>query len=256
MGKVGYSLEYESYPNYQTFSFLENYGSMQLSKFFQTRTTLQVGMDAGRRSYLNLDGDSGGDYVTQMTASAKIAQSLADHTGVQLQYLWHRAPKSIADDQYREIGYYSVEDILEDEYDYSSHKYQVTLKHIGPWRTVLKGTLSKENRKYNNSSSYIAYYDDFQEIEIGNIPTFARFRRRFLLSEYLFPDPTSYATEEVREDSNIAFFLEVEKKFSLPLSSFQDMALHIEFLHRKSDSSDPYYDHSTNMLSIGTKVAF
>jgi len=40
------------------------------------------------------------------------------------------------------------------------------------------------------------------------------------------------------------------------LGSFPDRALHIEFLHRKNESNDPYYDYSTNIFSIGTKAKF
>ena len=218
LGKVGYRVEYESYPNYQSFTFLENYGFLQFSKFLQSRTTLQVGLDAGRREYPNLNSDNGKSYAAQMTGSVKIAQSLADLTGLQFQYLWHYAPQGIADDQHIESGYYFAEDFLEDEYDYSSHEYQITLKHLGPWRTMVRGTLSRENREYNTLSVYNA--------------------------------------DQSRRDSNITLFLEVERKFSLPLGSFPDLALHIEFLHRKNESNDPYYDHSTNIFSIGTKAKF
>jgi hypothetical protein len=92
------------------------------------------------------------------------------------------------------------------------------LKYLGPWRTMLKGTINKENREYNASS---LYNEDME-----------------------------------RRDSDITILLEVEKRFSLPLGSFPDLALHIQFLHRDSNSNDPYYDYTANILSLGTKAAF
>ena len=217
LGRVGYRLGYEGYPNYQSFSSVENYGFLQFSKFFQSRTTLQMELDAGRRGYLNLDDGSDRSYATQITGSAKIAQSLAERTGLQLQYLWHRAPQGIADDQYEAISYYSVEDFLEDDYNYSSHEYRIALKHLGLWESRLTATLSGRSKNYN---------------------TFA------------------YGTEERREDRDTTFLLEVEKRFSLPLDSFPDFTLHLEFLHRRNNSNDPYHDYSTNIFSIGTRTAF
>ncbi len=218
MARAGYSLGYESYPNYQTFSFLENQGFLQISKFFQSRTTLRLEVGAGRREYLNLDSDNSRDFANRVTGLAKIAQSLTDNTGLQLQYSWHRASKDIVDGDYLEGDYYSIEDFFEDEYNYSGHEYRAVLKYLGPWRTMFKGTINKESREYNISF----LYDEDME----------------------------------RKDSDITILLEVEKKFSLPLGSFPDLALHIQFLHRDNSSSDPYYDYSANILSLGTKAAF
>jgi hypothetical protein len=218
MARAGYSLGYESYPNYQTFSFLENQGFLQISKFLQSRTTLRLEVGAGRREYMNMDSDNNRDFANRITGLAKIAQSLTDNTGLQLQYLCHRASKDIVDGGYLEGDYYSIEDFFEDEYNYSGHEYRAVLKYLGPWRTILKGTINRENREYDASSLY------------------------------------NEDTE--RKDSDITILLEVEKKFSLPLGSFPDLALHIQFLHRDNNSSDPYYDYSASILSIGTKATF
>ncbi len=217
LAKMGYSMEYGSYPNLRTFNFLENYGFLQLSKFFQTRTTLQAMFEAGRRDYPNMSDDSSGSYTSQITGSLKLAQSLADNTGLQLQYLWHNAPHGM-DEQYVEDAYYSAEEFFDDEYAYSGNEYRAVLKHVAPWRTTLKASLSMKDRNYNM--------------------------------------PSIYTESGSREDRDITFRFEVEKRFSLPLGAATDFALHIQFLHRKNNSNDSYYDYSTNMLSIGTKAAF
>jgi len=68
--------------------------------------------------------------------------------------------------------------------------------------------------------------------------------------------PSIYTADQTRRDKDITLFLEVEKKLSLPLDSFPDLTLHIQFLHRKNSSNDPYYDYSTNIFSIGTRAIF
>ena len=62
--------------------------------------------------------------------------------------------------------------------------------------------------------------------------------------------------DQKREDSDTIFSIEVEKKFSLPSDSFSDFSLYIEFLHRKNKSNDEYYRYSTNIFSVGTRLAF
>jgi len=215
LAKIGYGIEYGSYPNLRTFNSLENYGFMQLSKFFQTRTTLQAMVEGGRREYTNMTDDSGRSYANQITGSLKLAQSLADNTGLQLQYLWHRASDGV-DEQYIEDAYYSAEEFFDDEYVYSGSEYRAVLKHVVPWRTTLKASLSIKDRDYSV--------------------------------------PSIYTVSGSREDRDVTFRFEVEKGFSLGAAT--DFALHIQFLSKRNNSNDSYYDYSTNMLSIGTKVAF
>ena len=217
LAKMGYGIEYGNYPNLRTFNSLENYGSLQLSKFFQTRTTLQAMVEGGRREYTNMSDDSSKSYASQVTGSLKLAQSLADNTGLQLQYLWHHAPHGM-DEQYIEDAYYSAEEFFDDEYAYSGSEYRTILKHIAPWRTTLKASFSMKDRNYNV--------------------------------------PSLYTMSGSREDRDVTFRFEVEKKFSLSLGTATDFALHIQFLNKRNNSNDSYYDYSTNMLSIGTKMAF
>ncbi|MFC1718019.1 hypothetical protein ACFL6S_30440 [Candidatus Poribacteria bacterium] len=217
LAKIGYEIEYGSYPNLRTFNSLENHGFMQLSKSFQTRTTLQAMVAGGRREYTDMSDDSDRSYASQVTGSLKLAQSLADNTGLQLQYLWHHASQGV-DEQYIEDAYYSAEEFFDDEYVYSGSEYRTVLKHMAPWRTTLKASLSMKDRDYNV--------------------------------------PSIYTVSGSREDRDITFRFEVEKGFSLPLGAATDFTLHIQFLHRRNNSNDSYYDYSTNMLSIGTKAAF
>jgi hypothetical protein len=217
LAKVGYALEYGNYPNLNTFNSMENYGFFQLSRFFQTKTTLQGMLEAGRRDHPDMIDDGNESYTSQFTGSLKLAQSLGDNTGLQLQYLWHYAPRGL-DELYIEDAYYSAEEFFDDEYTYSGSEYRTVLKHLAPWRTTLKASFSMKDRNYN--------------------------------------EPSFYIESRNREDREITFRFEIEKSFSLPLSSATDFALHIQFFHRKNESNDSYYDYSTNILSIGTKATF
>ena len=137
-----YQAEYENHHNFDDYSSLENYGFIQINKSFNTRTTVQTKLETGRRDHTNLDSNA-----TLITGSIKIAQSLADLTGLQLQYIWHNA---YGNSSYLLNNYYLLED-QDDEYSYSGNKWQLTLKHYAPWNIMLKGTLSRDQRSYNIS---------------------------------------------------------------------------------------------------------
>ena len=217
LAKTGYEAAYGSYPNLNTFSFVENFGFIQLSKFFQTRTTLQVMLEAGRRDYPDMIEDTNGNYASQLTGSIKIAQSLGNNTGLQLRYSWHDTPHGL-NEQYLNDSYYSAEEFFDDEYAYSGSEYKMVLKHLAPWRTTIKASIGLKDLSYNA--------------------------------------PSEYTESGVREDRGVTFRFEVEKAFSLPVFTHHDVALHIQFLHKKNSSNDSYYDYSANTFSIGTKTAF
>lgn len=202
-----YQSEYEDHSNFKDYSSLENYGIIQISKSFSTRTTLQTRLETGRKDYTSLD-----DNATVITGSIKIAQSLADLTGVQLQYTQHKA---FGNPSYLLNNYYLLED-QDDEYIYSGNKWQLTLKHYAPLNIMLKGTLSREQRSYN-----------------------------FLIAD-----------GQKRNDTNTSVLLELEKKFSLNRSLFQNISFHLQFLHKDIRSNDPNFQSSTNILSIGSGISF
>lgn len=68
----------------------------------------------------------------------------------------------------------------------------------------------------------------------------------------LFNIPYLQIDGQARKDNNTDILLEVEKSFSSP----NGISLHLEFLHRKNNSNDQYYDSSTSMFSAGMRVAF
>jgi hypothetical protein len=209
LAQIEYKMEYENHYNYHDISSFENYGSIQLSKFFNTKTTLQARLEAGRRDYANLDSN-----VTSLTGSLKVAQSLTDLTGIQLQYNWHHAPKSFPSLFYLQNDDYHVED-PDDEYSYSGTQWQLSLKHYAPWNLMLKGTLSRENRLYN----------------ISTIDT-------------------------ERNDTSTIISLEIEKKLLSKNAFLYGTSLHVEFLHKSTSSNDPYYQSSTNIITVGTGISF
>ncbi len=211
--KIGYQIEYKDHQNYDSISFLENSGLLQLSKTFSTRTTLQLFAETGRREYVNADTR---DSIL-VSGSLKVAQSLTDLTGLQLQYTRHYVPENENIMSYLQAEYYGLDD-LEDEYSYSGNQGQMTLKRIAPWNMMLKGTLSRETRDYNE----------------------------FYLLDGI----------QKRKDTSTTVLLEVEKRFYSDSRFIPDTALHIQFLHKYNNSTNPEYDSSTNILSIGTHFAF
>ncbi|MBD3182161.1 hypothetical protein GF312_07710 [Candidatus Poribacteria bacterium] len=261
-GKFDYKLQYQDYMNLDKFSFLENYGSLQFSRFFESRTTLQLNANLGYRSYYNYS-DEGNDKALQTTFILKIAQSIADLTGIQLKYIHHRIPIILdiednneitedkpvkdniifyrknsplrnrlnqrpiiralirlnqarlmlkglfAEDMYETQGFYTVEDFLNNEYNYSSNGYNITLKHFASWGIKLEGSFSREIRKYQ------------------------------------FND---------QRDSNKVIMFNFEKEF-IP-NSFPAFTLNIQIYNRKNQSTLAIYDYSFSIFSLGTEFVF
>jgi hypothetical protein len=211
-----YQIKYENHQNYQNYTSFENYGSIQTNKSFSTKTTLQARFEAGRRDYVNFDDNRN---VNQVTGFVKVAQSLTDLTGLQLQYRWHnttqRLPYFI-----RLLDSYNQMDDQDDEYAYSGSQWQLTLKSYTMWNMMIKSVFTREKRSYNPAIA----------IENPNVLE--------------------------RNDTITAFLLGIDKKISTQNRFIPESTLSVEFMHRRNNSSDPYYKSSTNILSIGTAFTF
>jgi len=203
-----YQIGYEDHHSYRDYSSLNNYAAIQISKSFPTRTTAQARLEAGRRDYMNFDDNPN---ATILTVIIRIAQSLTDLTGLQLQYRWHNAPKSTP---YFTDSYYNIES-PDDEHSYSGTEWQLALKHYTIWNIMLKGTLTRDKRSYNTS----------------------------IVSNY------------ERNDTSITALLEFDKKISIN-SLLQNASIHIQYLYKSTESSDPYYQSNTSILSLGTRASF
>ncbi len=180
LAKAEYQMEYEDHQSYEDFSSLENYGSIQIGKSFNTRTTIQTRFEVGRRDYVNIGND-----ISKVTGYIKIAQSLTDLTGLQLQYIWHRVSETFQYPISLQDNYYLIED-PDDEYSYSGTKLQLVLKHYAPWNLLLKGTISRDKR------SYSALTSDGQERNDTNTIISFGIEKKLLSREGFMPDVSLY----------------------------------------------------------------
>lgn len=268
MGRIGYRLRYRSYRNLDQFTYTEHLGVAQLSKFFQTKTTVIVEFNLGNKQYSavpttvttassggssehgGMHGSSGwmnsGDdgemmessqwnygshtgsiitystpNTTQLTALARVAQSLGATTGLSLQYL----RRLNVTDRTRFItssgtDFQGDAELWDDPYGYEGNEFSTVLTQILPWDITAR--LSAEYLLKNYS------------------------RRVFSAAD------TDIPTGPFRDDTKAVAGIGLTKKFGEGF--FSELTLSLSYMYQRNTSNDPYYDYANNVISIGAVI--
>ncbi|MCY3682650.1 MAG: hypothetical protein OXH16_14710 [Gemmatimonadetes bacterium] len=142
MKRVGYRLNWRSYPNLNVSRYVDHYASFQINHFLPTRTTLRGDLGLG---YKLREGAEG-----QVVLGLQVAQSLADHTGLRVRYQ-RRINLRAANDAPTRFNalIYGDDDILKDRYDYSGDQITARLTQQLPLqvRFILEGGYEKQSYK-------------------------------------------------------------------------------------------------------------
>ena len=233
------TLGMRAYVNYTDYSYFENVLSLNISKFFQTRTTLQTGIEyyykdyTGNQTY-SATGPNGlfsrtyiidSPNVSQLAASINIAQSVSSLTAVQMQYLI-RSNLS-GENRFAALDeFYSDEVLFDDHYSYSGQELSMSIKQYMPFQFILIISGDYLEKSYNNRSVY-----DLEGNELlgkGN-----------------------------RQDYQSSFSSQIEKRFSgQKIPVLKSMDLFINYSYRINHSNDLYYDTSSAFLSAGFEMNF
>lgn len=237
--RAKYSLGMRNYLNYSDYSYFENVLSVNISKFFQTRTTLQAAIDYYHKDYTEnqtytLTAPSGrfsrsfvadSPAVSQLIASVKIAQNINSLTAVQAQYLIRRSLSG--ENRFAELDeFYTDEVLFDDHYSYSGQELFISLKQYLPWQFILTVSGYYQEKLYNDRPVY-----DLEGVEL--------------------PD------EGNRRDYQSSVSAQLKKKFSgkiIPV--LKPLDLFMNYSYRINHSNDPYYDASAGFLSAGIDVNF
>ncbi|MGC9364956.1 MAG: hypothetical protein ACP5FZ_10355 [Fidelibacterota bacterium] len=233
------TLGVRAYVNYTDYSYWENIMSLNISKFLQTRTTLQAGIDYFYKDYTeNQTYSVTGPYglisrtyviespkVSQLTASLKIAQSISNLTAIQMQVLYRTT--LTGKNRFAELDeFYTDEVLFDDHYSYSGPEYFLSLKQLLPYQFIISISGYYLEKSYTNRSVY-----DLEGIEL--------------------PEKGN------RRDYQNSFSGQLEKKFSgnnIPVLKSLDLFINYSF--RVNYSNDRYYDTSSSFLSAGIDVNF
>lgn len=255
MSRVGYRLRYRGYRNLEEFSYLEHYGFVQVSKFFESKTTLLFELNLGNKNYVSslgsmfttTDGMTDGGmmgssmnrrmnpntrYVsysrpttTQLFGIARVAQSLSQTTGLSVQYLrrWDVSERT----RFLSGGavdFQGDEELWDDPYGYQGNEYNVTLTQHLPW-----------NMTARVSTDYLA--KDYA-------------RRTFTATD------TDIPTGPLRSDTRFVTGLELKKTFDGAWAFFDGITISATYYYLRNSSNDAYFDFRNNSVSIGIVTRF
>ena len=231
----GFRSRYRGYLNSGDFSFAEQIGFAQVSRTWQTKTTVRVRGELGAKSFARDASGPVGDLAVRTRADGegtlvqsvircKIAQAVARGTGLQVEYT-HRT-NLVGSNRYAEVESYTGEDdAFDDRYSYSGKRVEATLKRVGRWGMVLSLTGQYEWRSF----------EDRPALDL---------------------DGWAIGADVTREDRRGSLFLEAEKVFHLKTGWLREVGIHLESLVQDVDSNDPYYATSTRIHSVGFSFGF
>ncbi|MEW6749399.1 MAG: hypothetical protein AB1505_00285 [Candidatus Latescibacterota bacterium] len=219
--RAGYEVRYREYPHAQEYSFAEQLVSAQLSRSLPTRTTLQLHGEVGVKTFARSDG--GARHLAQAALRAKVAQSLTERTGLQLEYL--RRASLTGRGRYARTEIYDPDDeLFDDRYTYSADEVRATLKHLA-W-----GLQAQASGHYGKRR-----YEDRPALDLDG----------FLIG----PDT-------MRRDTRRGLALEAERTFRPSGPRAPEVRLQAEWLYTDVDSNDPYYQTVSQVYSAGVQIGF
>lgn len=229
-----YNLDLRDYRNEPDYGYAEQSAFLQLSRFLPSRTTLQAGVELGLKTYLRgakantdqtLTARTGsGRHLMQLIARAKIAQSLAQNAGLQLEYI--RRANLAGTSRFADTQLYNPDDeLFDDRYAYEGHSGRSVLKYLAGGGVQLQATGRWERRHYPGRPA----------LDLDG----------FLLD--------SGAT---RRDIRRSLRLAAERSF-YPTSGLASQArLRLEWSYLDTDSNDLYYDTAAKTYTLGVEFDF
>jgi hypothetical protein len=233
LARSGYSLSYLEYLNAGSYSFFEQSAFFQLSRFLSSRTTVQLRTELGLKTYAqsaNTEdillpvraGESRN--LLQWVGRFKVAQSLGDYTGLQIEY--RKRANLSGRSRYTDVAFYNPDDdLFDDRYSYQGDSLGATLKHIAPLEVDLEASGQLESRRYTG---------------------------RLALDLVGEPLPSGATRQDTRQTLRLA----AGKDFYLNQGPAQTVRLQLEWLYRNTDSNDPYYSADARTYTAGLSFEF
>jgi hypothetical protein len=216
------------------FDYVEHHGSVRLTIFLPTETSVNLQTDIGSKTYLTqnvTDATSSGMMgrgrrtAPQSTPSAmqlvgliRVGQSVFEKTGlslaVQYQYNLEKESRYLSSD----FGTVSDDEIFDDHYGYEGLMSTIMLTQLLPMEMRLRVTYGAQNREYANRPAF-----DLQGVQIAD----ARIDRR------------NYVT------------LQLDKEFE-----FLGLSALITYEYIANSSNDPLFQYTNRVITAGVSVPF
>ena len=221
-----YTTRVREYSQARDYSFLEQQLAASLNRSLPSRTTLRLTSQLGLKSYLRVretdelarssEISSRDRHLLQLVAGARIAQSLGDRTGVQIEYE-NRTGLAGAGGSASEFVD-TDDDLFDDRYNYEGHAIGTSLKFLGGWGSQIELGFERETREYDNRAAL-----DLEGVSLG-VP---------------------------RRDTWSTLRMGFEKTFWLDNPWLYELNFALEYRDRSVDSNDPYYEADGHTYTVG-----
>jgi len=242
--KTGYNFRYRRYKNFMELTNYQHYVFLQMSRSFQTRTTLLMEADWGYKSFNTLSvatpvengsgNGPGGSISYNITEEQipsmshlivlfRVAQSLHDRVGLYVQY---RGQYSLNDESWiNNESFYQDEELFDDPFSYTSNGLSSRLTIILP-------------RSLNIRTGWGIMHKDY-------------------ISELSYTSAEDYpASGDLRQDLRNNLYLRVSKTWYLKPQWIKSINPYLNYSYISNQSNSYWYDYNYHYLTLGMKFRF
>ncbi|MBM4159976.1 MAG: hypothetical protein FJ217_02640 [Ignavibacteria bacterium] len=234
LGQASYTFRSFTFSQLGDFDYIEHQGTLKLTTFLETQTSVILQSDIGSKIYATPDISEsagfggrmmgrGGQRVEQSTPSVaqlsgllKVGQSIFEGTGLSLTLNYQRNLRK--DSRYLSSAYGAVSDdeIFDDHYGYEGLLRSVMLTQLLPLEMKVRLTYGMQDREYTNLPAYDL---------IGNQVADTRADRRSFLA------------------------IQVEKEIE-PLH----LSVVLRYDSITNTSNDPFYHYTNHVVTLGLTI--
>lgn len=265
MGRFGYRLRHRSYQNLDEFTYTEHLGVLQLSKFFQTKTTVIVEVNLGSKQYsaapnsVTLISTSGGsEHGGMMGGSGWMNEgemmgwsnwSYGNHTGSIITYtkpnttqltILARVAQSLGATTGLSLQYLRRSNLTD------------RTRFLTSSGTDFQGDAELwddpygyEGNEFGTALTQILPWDITARLSADyHLKNYSR--RVFTATD------TNIPTGPFRDDTKAVAGIDLKKTFEDGF--FSELTLMVSYMYQRNTSNDPYYDYANNVFSLGAVI--
>jgi len=242
--RAGYNFRYRRYGNIMELTNYQHYTFVQMSRSFQTRTTLLMEADWGFKSFYTStvtttsstgtgNGPGGSiEYtiteeqipsMSHLVVLFRIAQSLHDRVGIYVQY---RGQFSMNDDSWiNSESFYQDEELFDDPFSYTSNGLSSRLTVILPGSLSIRAGGGIHLKDYISEKSYTSE-DDYP------------------------------ASGDLRHDIRSNAYIRISKTWDLKPAWIDSVNPYLNYSFVNNQSNSYWYDYNYHFLTLGVRLTF
>ncbi|MEZ5069581.1 MAG: hypothetical protein R2751_01090 [Bacteroidales bacterium] len=238
--RLGVNARYRNYPSIPELTNFQEYLFLQLSRSFQTRTTLMMESNLGFKSFQAVEtwvpvsvGINGNERymlveeripgMSQLALTFRVAQSLHDRVGLYVQY----SGQYVLNDTGRtnSTDYFQDEELFDDPFSYRSSGLSSRLTIILPGNLSILAGGGYTTKHYVSETSYLSAEDAVGE-------------------------------GDLREDQRWNAYLKLSKTFLLKTPWMNAIKPYLSYSYLNNASNSYWYEYNYNYVNLGILFDF